>query len=191
MQKHDTTKGKHLTYPERLIIERWKNKEKKSNRAIAHLLGKAPQTIHNEIKRGQVDLTFYGGSIEYSADVGQSKYDRNRLAVGKTDCWTPEKEEAIRQGVLSKHSPEAISQQKDMPCFSTIYSWIKKGWIRGISQKDLLYPRKTKKDQSNKLKAIRKKGGLSIDQRPEAINRRKEIGHFEIDLVILNKKKEQ
>ncbi|HFI0729735.1 TPA: helix-turn-helix domain-containing protein, partial [Streptococcus suis] len=40
------------TYFENLpLIERWKN-ENKSNREIAGLLGKAPQTIHNEIKRG-------------------------------------------------------------------------------------------------------------------------------------------
>ncbi|MBF0699303.1 helix-turn-helix domain-containing protein, partial [Streptococcus danieliae] len=37
----------------RRYIERW-NKEGKSNREIARLLGRAPQTINNEIKRGQV-----------------------------------------------------------------------------------------------------------------------------------------
>lgn len=53
MQEHYTPKGKHLTIGERRLVERWK-KEGKSNREIARLLGKAPQTIHNEIKRGQV-----------------------------------------------------------------------------------------------------------------------------------------
>ena len=76
MQDYITTKGKHLTYPERLLIERWKNKDKKSNRRIAKLLGKAPQTIHNELKRGLVDLSFHDGGMEYSADVAQEKYSR-------------------------------------------------------------------------------------------------------------------
>jgi len=50
MQNHYTTKAKHLTIHSRRLIERWKN-EGKSNREIASLLGKAPQIIHNEIKR--------------------------------------------------------------------------------------------------------------------------------------------
>ncbi|WP_175913775.1 helix-turn-helix domain-containing protein, partial [Streptococcus sp. 646] len=53
MKNHYTTKAKHLTIDSRRLIERWK-KEGKSNREIASLLGKAPQTIHNEIKRGTV-----------------------------------------------------------------------------------------------------------------------------------------
>lgn len=53
MQDNYTTKGKHLTINSRRLIERWK-KEGKSNREIASLLGKAPQTIHTEIKRGTV-----------------------------------------------------------------------------------------------------------------------------------------
>lgn len=57
MQNDYTSKGKHLTESERLLIERferWHNKEKVSNREIAYHLGKAPQTIHNEIQRGTV-----------------------------------------------------------------------------------------------------------------------------------------
>ncbi|EHZ44548.1 putative transposase-IS1239 [Streptococcus pneumoniae GA40410] len=50
MQEHYTPKGKHLTIDNRRLIERWKN-ENKSNREIAGLLGKAPQTIHNEVKK--------------------------------------------------------------------------------------------------------------------------------------------
>jgi IS30 family transposase len=52
MQKHYTPKGKHLTIDNRRLIERWKN-ENMSNREIAGLLGKAPQTINNEVNRGQ------------------------------------------------------------------------------------------------------------------------------------------
>ena len=52
IQSHYTTKAKHLTIDSRRLIERWK--KRKSNREIASLLGKAPQTIHTEIKRGTV-----------------------------------------------------------------------------------------------------------------------------------------
>ncbi|WP_444811699.1 helix-turn-helix domain-containing protein, partial [Streptococcus canis] len=50
MQDYYTPKGKHLT---RRMIDRWLL-EGQSNREIARRLAKAPQTIHNEVKRGQV-----------------------------------------------------------------------------------------------------------------------------------------
>ena len=53
MPDYYTPKGKHLTIADRRLIERWKQ-EDKSNREIAGLLGKAPQTINNEIKQGLV-----------------------------------------------------------------------------------------------------------------------------------------
>ena len=52
MQKLLYTKSKHLTLTERRMIERWL--QEGSNREIARRLAKAPQTIHNEVKRGQV-----------------------------------------------------------------------------------------------------------------------------------------
>ena len=66
MQNHYTPKGKHLTIDNRRLIERWKN-ENMSNREIAGLLGKAPQTINNEVQRGttlqQVRKGLYKKSI--------------------------------------------------------------------------------------------------------------------------------
>ena len=53
MQNNDTTKGKQGTIDNRRLIESWK-KEGKSNREMASLLGKTPQTIHKEIKRATV-----------------------------------------------------------------------------------------------------------------------------------------
>ncbi|EID69641.1 DNA-binding helix-turn-helix protein [Streptococcus pseudopneumoniae SK674] len=70
MQNHYTTKAKHLIIDSRRLIERWK-KEGKSNREIASLLGKAPQTIHNEIKRGTVRQCLGKGRFKevYSATM--------------------------------------------------------------------------------------------------------------------------
>ena len=48
MQDNDTTKAKQGTIDNHRLIEDWK-KEGKSNREMASLLGKAPQTSHNEI----------------------------------------------------------------------------------------------------------------------------------------------
>ncbi|CJH58152.1 transposase [Streptococcus pneumoniae] len=72
MQDNYTTKGKHLTIDSRRLIERWK-KEGKSNREIASLLGKAPQTIHTKIKRRTVRQCLGKGRFKeiYSADYAQ------------------------------------------------------------------------------------------------------------------------
>ncbi len=63
MPTHYTPKGKHLTIAERRLIEKWKDEEK-SNHQIALLLGKAPQTIHNDIKRELVRQQVRKGRFE-------------------------------------------------------------------------------------------------------------------------------
>ncbi|MBK1468680.1 helix-turn-helix domain-containing protein [Parvimonas parva] len=60
MHNNCNIKHKHLTIDLRKLIEKWK-KERKSNREIVRLLGKSPQIINNEIKRGLViQRTCYG-----------------------------------------------------------------------------------------------------------------------------------
>ena len=74
MQNHYTTKAKHLTIDSRRLIERWK-KEGKSNREIASLLGKAPQTIHTEIKRGTVLPTMLNSLMKIIASARSRNQD--------------------------------------------------------------------------------------------------------------------
>ncbi len=96
MKNHYTTKAKHLTIDSRRLIERWK-KEGKSNREIASLLGKAPQTIHNEIKRGTVRQCLGKGRFKevYSADYAQQSYENNRKRSVKKSSLTKELKEKI------------------------------------------------------------------------------------------------
>ncbi|VQV81868.1 IS1239, transposase [Streptococcus pneumoniae] len=96
MQDNYTTKGKHLTIDSRRLIERWK-KEGKSNREIASLLGKAPQTIHTEIKRGTVRQCLGKGRFKevYSADYAQQSYENNRKRSVKKSSLTKELKEKL------------------------------------------------------------------------------------------------
>ncbi|CJX07977.1 IS30 family transposase [Streptococcus pneumoniae] len=96
MQDNYTTKAKHLTIDSRRLIERWK-KEGKSNREIASLLGKAPQTIHTEIKRGTVRQCLGKGRFKevYSADYAQQSYENNRKHSVKRSSVTKELKEKI------------------------------------------------------------------------------------------------
>ena len=70
-------KGKHLKYSERLSIERWWNRDKRSKVCIAGLLDRNEKTIRNEIKRGLVTIltSELKEKTVYSADVAQQKYN--------------------------------------------------------------------------------------------------------------------
>ena len=189
MQNHYTTKSKHLTIDSRRLIERWK-KEGKSNREIASLLGKAPQTIHTEIKRGTVRQCLGKGRFKeiYSADYAQQSYENNRKCSVKKSSLTEELKEKILHYHNQKFSPEMMVMAKGVNVgISTIYYWIHHGKL-GLSKQDLLYPRKgksVKKQASINFKSA----GQSIEQRPEAINLRLENGHYEIDTVYLQERK--
>ncbi len=78
-------KYKHLTYVEKTMIERWHNKEKKSNREIEKLLNKSERTIRREIKRGlTINLTSELEEIEvYSANILDKEYRANMMAKGR------------------------------------------------------------------------------------------------------------
>ena len=72
---------------------------------------------------------------------------------------------------------------------STIYYWINKGFF-GLKRSILNYARKRKKKDKVEEKRVRILG-KSIEERPKEINNREEVGHYEIDTVILRKEKEQ
>ncbi|VJG45910.1 IS1239 transposase [Streptococcus pneumoniae] len=107
MQDNYTTKGKHLTIDSRRLIERWK-KEGKSNREIASLLGKAPQTIHTKIKRRTVRKCLGKGRFKevYSADYAQQSYENNRKRSVKKSSLTKELKEKILHYHNQKFSPD-------------------------------------------------------------------------------------
>lgn len=189
MQEHYTPKGKHLTIGERRLIERWKC-ENKSNRQIATLLGKAPQTIHNEIKRGITLQQVRKGRYKkvYSADYAQTVYQTNRKKSVKKLILTEEIKQKILHYHKQKFSPEMMVKTKQLPVgISTIYYWIHQGYL-GLTKADMLYPRKAK-TVKKKASPNFKPAGKSIEERPEVINLRLENGHYEIDTVLLTKVK--
>lgn len=69
-----------MTIAERRLIEQWKDDDK-FNSEIASLLGKAPQTINTEIKRGLVRQQSRKRKFEtvYQADYAQLVYDNNGM----------------------------------------------------------------------------------------------------------------
>ncbi len=116
--KNNTTKerkGKHLDYSERLSIERWWNRDKRTKVEIAELLDRNEKTIRNEIKRGLVkNLTSELVEIwVYSADVAQQKYEYYLKAKGpklKIDNDYELKEYVEKSIKEDKKSPEVIAK---------------------------------------------------------------------------------
>ena len=157
---------------------------------MAALLGKAPQTIHTEIKRGTVLQCVGKGRFKevYSADYAQQSYEINRKRSVNKSILTKELKEKILHYHHQKFSPEMMVKAKGVPVgISSIYYWIHHGKL-GLTKQNLLYPRKGK---ANKKQASLnfKPAGQSIEQRPEAINLRLEKGHYEIDTVLLTRAK--
>ncbi|QTZ29720.1 IS30 family transposase IS1239 [Streptococcus equi subsp. zooepidemicus] len=113
MQHYYTPKRKHLTLSERRRIERWLQ-DGLSNREIARRLAKAPQTIHNEVKRGQVRQQVRKGKFEvnYSADFAQEAYKNNRKRSVKQVSLTKELKEKSRHYIKQKYSSEMMVKAK-------------------------------------------------------------------------------
>src|SRR5690625_462455 len=92
----NSNKGKHLTYEERVKIEAYKELGY-SNRKIARILGRVPQTINNAVNRGTVrtikqrqvhnDKVYDYEQYSYSADADHQIYLRNRQNCGRRPKW--------------------------------------------------------------------------------------------------------
>lgn len=187
-----TKKGSHLSYEERVIIE-IRLKDGKSPNKIAQELGRASNTIRNEIKRGTV--TLYNGHVQrYKAKAGQETYEKNRQACGRhfdlfvkkefiayveqhfyEDKWSLDAchGKALESGKFSR---------KEVVCPKTLYSYVGLGLI-GIRNHNL--PEKLhRKAKTKTTRENKKKLGRSIEERPKTVETREEFGHWEADLVL-------
>lgn len=123
MQGCYTKLGKVLTIAERRLVERWKA-EGHSHRQIAGLLGKVPQTINNEVKRGLVRQQVRRGTFElvYRADYAQAIYQENRAKSVRSVRLTKQLKARILHYWKQKYSSEMIVKAKGVPVpVSTIY----------------------------------------------------------------------
>ena len=191
----DKRKGKHLTRYERIMIEGMLVAGYPAT-SIAETLGRHQRTIEREIKRGSVEHldTELRKIIVYSSDRGQDIHALNATAKGpelKLGSNTKLVEFVRHRIVDHRESPDVVAhrmRQGDMDgavCTKTLYSYIEQGLIEGVSNESLWEKRKRRKQRKSQLhRAKRISKGTSIEQRPEAIESRKEFGHWEMDLVV-------
>lgn len=188
-------KNKHLTYEERLAIERWWNKDKRTKVEIARLLDRNEKTIRLEIKKGLTkNLTSDWIEIEvYSADIAHQKYLYNlggkgpELKISNNFRLKEFIEVSIKK---NKMSPEAIVKTAEFKEFGinmsakTIRNNIAIGGIYDIGLKDMIYNKKPKIKNKGKKIFDKIPPEKSIERRPYEADRRSEYGHWEGDLVI-------
>lgn len=186
---------KHLTYADRLAIERLLKKNI-SVAVIAEYLGKTRQTIYNELKRGRYDHLNSDWTTEnrYSPDKADRRYRYNLTAKGQSLKLSNDKEfcKYVVNKIKNEHySPEAvlrdikrsdISFKSNIQSKTTLYRYIRQGLFYGITMQHTPYKKRKHHDhvQAKKSSSI----GVSIDYRPDYVKHLLQYGHWEMDTVI-------
>ena len=195
-QKNDITKrikNKHLTIKERAQIELLvKQGVKKSE--IARIIGISRSTLYNELNKGTVEQMDTQLKIhkEYFAETGQAIYEQNRKNSHKSykfakafDFIKYSENEILEK----KYSPDIVcgiakkeGKFKEMVCTKTLYNYIDAGLMK-VKNIDLTLKVKLS-NKSRKCRKNRRIMGESIEKRPQKVNERNELGHWEIDTVV-------
>lgn len=188
----------HKDYASNKIIQNTKRKYRVLVYELSDYLGRCKRTIKRELERGKVEQTDYLGRIyyAYSADKSNSRY----IEMRKEDTRALKIDKNINlfyfiaNLLKKKYSPYACIQlainEGLNPKFTsrTLLNYIRKGLFDslGIKPNHSLYQqKKVKKEKCAKL--IRKGKYNSIEDRPDEINKRLEVGNWEIDTVVGNR----
>jgi IS30 family transposase len=186
-------KNSRLTRKERVQIETLLN-EKKSKSYIAKTLKRARSTITREVNKWVQNKgdKYDSGLAHWNAkDDYLNKRNTDKISTYKQLRFY------VYRGLLSGWTPEQISGRlKDKypndPIMSisheSIYRYIYTHPQASLNKKliKLLVRKKTRRRPPKKKRGTGSKilNQVSIDNRPEHINLRKEVGHWEGDLVI-------
>lgn len=179
-------KYRQLTSNERYILAHLK-KQGFSFAAIARQLGRHKSTISREIKRNSCWIT--DGS--YRPSKAERRTRTRRREARKAYHYTHQDFLFVKQLIKKRWSPEQIygyCRRHGIRCMSheTIYQYI---WEDKANGGDLwTHLRQSPKQRRKRYGAYDSRGRLankrSIDDRPEYINSRAELGHWEIDTVM-------
>lgn len=175
----------HITKEERFKIQSWLEIGL-SQQEIADHLGKDKSSLSRELAR---NLNAQG---RYTAGLAD-KASSNRRKQGKKQSRKLIRNKKLRRAVLyqlkHKQSPEQIAGRrkrlnKDYAVHETVYRYIydyQPEWKKYLRQKKGRYRRRhgTKNREQAREEAKKRR----IDQRPEVVELRMEIGHWEGDTI--------
>lgn len=190
---HKEKKYSRMTWTDRLNIEKLFNAGA-SYRAMSQKLGFSISFLHYEVQRGlceQRDGKTWKTYEAYSATIAQDDADWQASAkggvvkLGHNHAYA----RTVAARILSGESPDQIvggfqAQNQWTVSTSTLYRYIDKGYIPGVTNKDLWQKSKRKKRKYRKVQASKAPKGTSIERRPLVIDSRSTFGHWEMDSVI-------
>jgi len=149
---------------------------------LARQVGVVPTTVSREVER-------CGGRARYSAEGAQARAER--LACRPRTALLCEQgplRDRVCAELAEKRSPAAIAadlraEGGGRVCHETIYQALYSGYL-GLRARDVLRRRRARR-RRRQARHERKRPGLpNIAVRPEAVNDRSEVGHWEVDLII-------
>lgn len=191
-----TKKQHYMTRDERFQLEAL-HKAKVPISQIARQLGFSRQTIYNELRRGRYihieTKRGYDEEIRYSADKAQQIHDYNQTAkgrplkIGNDHAYADFLERKICMDRYSPAAALAAARREGYTttiCTATLYSYIDKEIFLHLTNKNLWVKSKKKKRKNRKVRRIVHPLLPSIINRPEHINQRQDLGHWEMDLVV-------
>ena len=196
MKAEKPRKFRHLTYTDRLSIERMHNGGR-SIQEIADTLCVNYTTIYRELKRPGCMYEHlnsdYTTATRYSADRAQEQYDTGKRDKGRPIKLVHDYELAQyieRKIAEERRSPAAVLMDMELEgasfdtciCEKTIYNYVNGGVFLTITNKNLP-ERGERKREYKQIRPSRPPKGESIEHRPENINERVEPGHWEMDTV--------
>lgn len=161
---------------------------------IAQQLGFSRQTIYNELRRGQyVHTVDYRDELRYSADKGDQIQRYNATAkgrplkIGHDHRYAAYLEHKILVDRFSPAAALAAARRQGFAtsvCVTTLYSYIEKRVFLELTNKDLWIKSKKRTKSAANQQRIAHPKYPSITDRPQYINDRSELGHWEMDLVV-------
>lgn len=187
-------KQHYMTHDERQQLEALYNHARLPVSQIAKKLGFCRQTIYNELKLGSyVHTCDYWDETRYSACKAEQLHKCAQTAKGRPLKIGNDYEYAgylENKIIKDKYSPAAALAAARKAgfmtnvCVSTLYSYIEKQVFMDLSNRHLWVKSKKKKRSGSSERRIAHPKLPSIADRPDYINDRSELGHWEMDLVV-------
>ena len=187
-------KQHYMTHDERQQLEALYNHARLPVSQIAKKLGFSRQTIYNEIKLGSYVHTHdLYDETRYSACKAEQlhKYAQTAkgrpLKIGNDHEYAGYLESKIIKDKYSPAAALAAARKAGFTtnvCVSTLYSYIEKKVFLKLSNKHLWIKSKEKERREATEPRIAHPKLPSITDRPEYINDRSELGHWEMDLIV-------
>lgn len=178
---------KHITQEERFTLCRLRA-QKTSIRQCAKILGRHPSTLYRELKR---NLHHNGDHAYYTHSKANEKAMARRKGCKPQTKHTAQTWTIVEQKIRLNWSPEQIANW--MPgehgvhiSTETIYQYIYKDRREGgnlIAHLRHRFRKRRKRYRSKDYRGVLR-GKRMIGERPQEINNRESIGHWEIDTML-------